>query len=61
MLGNDEIQQRILGTVSAHRGDTDMLIYLPGQKPLKSANGVDIDENLLIELEQLLGKENVKH
>ena len=35
--------------------------YLPGQKPLKSANGVDIDENLLIELEQLLGKENVKH
>lgn len=61
MLGNDEIQQRILGAVSAHRGDTDMLIYLPGQKPLKSANGVDIDENLLIELEQLLGKENVKH
>lgn len=61
LLGNDEIQQRILGTVSAHRGDTDMLIYLPGQKPLKSANGVDIDENLLIELEQLLGKENVKH
>ncbi|MBF1355763.1 MAG: DNA polymerase III subunit alpha, partial [Mogibacterium diversum] len=51
MLGNDEIQQRILGAVSAHRGDTDMLIYLPGQKPLKSANGVDIDENLLIELE----------
>ena len=39
MLGNDEIQQRILGAVSAHRGDTDMLIYLPGQKPLKSANG----------------------
>lgn len=61
LLGNDEIQQRILGAVSAHRGDTDMLIYLPGQKPLKSANGVDIDENLLIELEQLLGKENVKH
>ena len=61
MLGNDEIKQRILGAVSAHRGDTDMLIYLPGQKPLKSANGVDIDENLLIELEQLLGKENVKH
>ena len=61
LLGNDEIQQRILGAVSAHRGDTDMLIYLPGQKPLKSANGVDIDENLLIELEQLLSKENVKH
>ena len=61
LLGNDEIQQRILGAVSAHRGDTDMLIYLPGQKPLKSANGVNIDENLLIELEQLLGKENVKH
>ena len=61
MLGNDEIQHRILGAASAHRGDTGMLIYLPGQKPLKSANGVDIDENLLIELEQLLGKENVKH
>ena len=61
MLGNDEIQHRILGAASAHRGDTEMLIYLPGQKPLKSANGVDIDENLLIELEQLLGKENVKH
>nr|WP_314631857.1 DNA polymerase III subunit alpha [uncultured Mogibacterium sp.] len=61
LLGNDEIQQRILGAVSAHRGDIDVLIYLPGQKPLKSANGVNIDENLLIELEQLLGKENVKH
>ncbi|WLD75847.1 DNA polymerase III subunit alpha [Mogibacterium neglectum] len=61
LLGNDEIQQRILGAVSAHSGDIDVLIYLPGQKPLKSANGVNIDENLLIELEQLLGKENVKH
>ena len=61
MLGNDEIQHRILGAASAHRGDTEMLIYLPGQKPLKSANGVSIDENLMIELEQLLGKENVKY
>ena len=61
MLGNDEIQHRILGAASAHRGDTEMIIYLPGQKPLKSANGVSIDENLMIELEQLLGKENVKH
>ena len=60
-LGNEEIQQRILGTASAHRGYTEMLIYLPGQKPLKSANGVSIDENLMIELEQLLGKENVKY
>ena len=50
-----------LGTASAHRGYTEMLIYLPGQKPLKSANGVSIDENLMIELEQLLGKENVKY
>lgn len=60
-LGADEIQQRILGSASAHRGRIVMLIYLPGQKPMRSANGVSIDENLLIELEQLLGKENVKY
>ena len=48
--------------MSLYPGSRDVLVYLPGQKPVRCSekSRVTLDDELRSKLERLLGAENVK-
>ena len=56
----EPMKNHILELIGKHHGNRPVLLYLPDGKQLQSANGIAWDEAVRSELEQLLGKENVK-
>ena len=48
--------------MSLYRGDRDVLVYLPGQKPVRGSadNRITLTDELRGKLVRLLGEENVK-
>ena len=57
-----KVLMHLTDMMSLYRGDRDVLVYLPGQKPVRGSadNRITLTDELRGKLVRLLGEENVK-
>jgi LSD1 subclass zinc finger protein len=60
--GFRKVLMHLTDMMSLYPGDRDVLVYLPGQKPIRCAadNRISMTDDLRARLVKFLGEENVK-